>query len=130
MCAHVHTLFVQVYRCHDERVKSLSTSRQHPFIVWSAGEDGTLRQHDLREPAVDCVNGGRRRPCPHVLFDMRRGPLKDDDSPDSRVFPGAELKCGECTSLCRTIHPMSSKRERTTTTPNRRRWIRRVRARV
>jgi len=38
-----------VYQCHSRRVKKLAVEIGNPNVVWSASEDGTLRQHDFRE---------------------------------------------------------------------------------
>ncbi|KAL4559498.1 hypothetical protein LXL04_031636 [Taraxacum kok-saghyz] len=45
-----------LFQCHTRRVEP-----GNPNVVWSASEDGTLRQHDLREvtscpPAGECRN--------------------------------------------------------------------------
>jgi WD and tetratricopeptide repeat-containing protein 1 len=40
---------VRVLACHARRVKKLAVEEGNPYMVWSASEDGTLRQHDLRE---------------------------------------------------------------------------------
>ncbi|KAJ0183075.1 hypothetical protein K1T71_001051 [Dendrolimus kikuchii] len=36
--------------CHCGRVKRLATAPDNPHLIWSAGEDGLILQHDLREP--------------------------------------------------------------------------------
>ncbi|VDP94386.1 unnamed protein product [Echinostoma caproni] len=38
-----------VFACHTSRVKRLATTPSEPFLFWSASEDGTVRQFDLRE---------------------------------------------------------------------------------
>lgn len=49
----VHDLSSQetthVYSCHTGRVKRLATIPNLPFMFWSAAEDGTVMQFDLRE---------------------------------------------------------------------------------
>ncbi|KAL4578710.1 hypothetical protein LXL04_014839 [Taraxacum kok-saghyz] len=50
-----------LFQCHTRRVKKLAVEPGNPNVVWSASEDGTLRQHDLREvtscpPAGECRN--------------------------------------------------------------------------
>ncbi|XP_072932455.1 WD and tetratricopeptide repeats protein 1 isoform X2 [Epargyreus clarus] len=37
-------------RCHCGRVKRLAVAPDTPHILWSAGEDGLVLQHDLRAP--------------------------------------------------------------------------------
>ncbi|ALC42227.1 hypothetical protein Dbus_chr2Rg1806 [Drosophila busckii] len=36
--------------CHTLRVKRLATAPDSPYIFWSAGEDGSILQLDMREP--------------------------------------------------------------------------------
>jgi len=38
-----------LYQFHARRVKKLAIEDGNPNVVWSASEDGTLRQHDFRE---------------------------------------------------------------------------------
>ncbi|XP_074645517.1 WD and tetratricopeptide repeats protein 1-like [Tubulanus polymorphus] len=40
----------QVFSCHGGRVKRLATAPNVPFMFWSASEDGTIMQFDLRCP--------------------------------------------------------------------------------
>lgn len=51
---HVHSIpkleTSEVYSCHVGRVKRLATAPNVPYMFWSAGEDGTVRQFDLRTP--------------------------------------------------------------------------------
>lgn len=58
---------IQVFFCHDTRVKRLATSQDCSHIIWSASEDGTVRQFDLREPHVCQSNV---QPCKNVLIDL------------------------------------------------------------
>ncbi|CAI9302323.1 unnamed protein product [Lactuca saligna] len=37
------------FQCHSRIVKKLAVEPGNPNVVWSASEDATLRQHDLRE---------------------------------------------------------------------------------
>ncbi|PAA81246.1 hypothetical protein BOX15_Mlig014346g1 [Macrostomum lignano] len=39
-------------QCHSQRVKRLATAGDSAFLFWSASEDGTVRQFDLREKEV------------------------------------------------------------------------------
>ncbi|GJP83485.1 hypothetical protein CLOP_g13631 [Closterium sp. NIES-67] len=41
-----------LFRCHTRRVKKLAVEEGNPHVVWSASEDATLRQHDLRETSI------------------------------------------------------------------------------
>ncbi|KAF5388192.1 hypothetical protein D9615_000443 [Tricholomella constricta] len=50
-----------VLRCHEDRVKRIVTEHS-PDLFLTVGEDGSVRQHDLRTPH-DC----RRGPCPAPL---------------------------------------------------------------
>lgn len=34
---------IQNFSCHLNRVKRLDVSKKSPFLIWSAGEDGTIR---------------------------------------------------------------------------------------
>ncbi|XP_071955811.1 WD and tetratricopeptide repeats protein 1-like [Antedon mediterranea] len=38
----------QSFSCHAGRAKRLATAPNTPYMLWSAGEDGTIRQFDLR----------------------------------------------------------------------------------
>ncbi|XP_077976925.1 WD and tetratricopeptide repeats protein 1-like [Glandiceps talaboti] len=38
------------FSCHAGRVKRLAVAPTVPYMFWSAGEDGTIRQFDLRSP--------------------------------------------------------------------------------
>ncbi|XP_046570882.1 WD and tetratricopeptide repeats protein 1-like isoform X1 [Haliotis rubra] len=40
----------QVFSCHAGRVKRIATAPNVPFMFWSAAEDGTVMQFDLRSP--------------------------------------------------------------------------------
>ncbi|XP_046399120.1 WD and tetratricopeptide repeats protein 1-like [Ischnura elegans] len=40
----------QCLTCHTSRVKRLATAPNLPYMFWSASEDGTVRQFDLRSP--------------------------------------------------------------------------------
>ena len=50
----VHELNAQetthVFSCHAGRVKRIATAANVPFMFWSAAEDGTVMQFDLRDP--------------------------------------------------------------------------------
>eukprot|EP00210_Caulerpa_lentillifera_P004731 g4515.t1 len=49
---------------HGGRVKDIEVDENEPFLVWSAGEDGTVRQSDLRESKTDVES-------PNVLINVR-----------------------------------------------------------
>ncbi|CAH8674039.1 unnamed protein product [Schistosoma rodhaini] len=55
-----------VFSCHSGRVKRLANTPSEPFLFWSASEDGTCRQFDLRDPDQTSVN----KPC-NVLVNLR-----------------------------------------------------------
>ncbi|XP_022089925.1 WD and tetratricopeptide repeats protein 1-like [Acanthaster planci] len=47
------------FSCHAGRVKRLAVAPSMPYMFWSAGEDGTVRQFDLRAPHTcndSCAN--------------------------------------------------------------------------
>lgn len=64
------------FRCHTKRVKKLAVEDGNPHVIWSASEDGTLRQHDLREGVVCPPNGAAEHECRNVLLDLRSGAKK------------------------------------------------------
>ncbi|EKX46324.1 hypothetical protein GUITHDRAFT_107932 [Guillardia theta CCMP2712] len=41
----------ELFSYHTDRVKDVKTISQEPNLFWSAAEDGTIRQYDLRVPA-------------------------------------------------------------------------------
>ncbi|VDP85214.1 unnamed protein product, partial [Schistosoma mattheei] len=84
-----------VFSCHSGRVKRLANTPSEPFLFWSASEDGTCRQFDLRDPdqciAVNPLKselvaiGGNE---PFVrMFDRRKLTLSTYDSvtPQERI---------------------------------------------
>ncbi|CAN0838831.1 Protein ALTERED SEED GERMINATION 2 [Linum grandiflorum] len=56
-----------LYQCHTRRVKKLAVEVGNPNVVWSASEDGTLRQHDLRECASCPPVGSSPQECRNIL---------------------------------------------------------------
>jgi WD and tetratricopeptide repeat-containing protein 1 len=44
---------IEEIRCNEKRVKRISTTPAMPYMFWSAAEDGTVRQYDLRETSSD-----------------------------------------------------------------------------
>ncbi|XP_010675524.2 protein ALTERED SEED GERMINATION 2 [Beta vulgaris subsp. vulgaris] len=62
-CAH--------FQCHNRRVKKLAVEVGNPNVIWSASEDGTLRQHDLRESSSCPRPGSSNQECRSVLLDLR-----------------------------------------------------------
>ncbi|KAG0487038.1 hypothetical protein HPP92_009133 [Vanilla planifolia] len=65
-----------LFQCHSSRVKKLAVEVGNPNIVWSASEDGTLRQHDLRECSTCPPAGSSNQECRNVLLDLRSGAKK------------------------------------------------------
>lgn len=57
----------QVYKCHIGRVKRLATAPDTPYMLWSASEDGTIRQFDLRQPH-NCNTSSKN--CKNVLINL------------------------------------------------------------
>ncbi|CAH9129903.1 unnamed protein product [Cuscuta epithymum] len=62
-----------VYQCHTRRVKKLAVEIGNPNVVWSASEDGTLRQYDFRERASCPPAGASHQECRNILLDLRCG---------------------------------------------------------
>ncbi|XP_052191448.1 protein ALTERED SEED GERMINATION 2 [Diospyros lotus] len=62
-----------VFQCHSRRVKKLAVEVGNPNVVWSASEDGTLRQHDFRETSSCPPAGSPHQECRNVLIDLRCG---------------------------------------------------------
>ncbi|MED6172780.1 Protein ALTERED SEED GERMINATION 2 [Stylosanthes scabra] len=56
-----------LYQCHTRRVKKLAVENGNPNVVWSASEDGTLRQHDFREGTSCPPAGSSHQECRSVL---------------------------------------------------------------
>lgn len=69
------------FRCHTRRVKKLAVEVGNPNLVWSASEDGTLRQHDFREGASCPPAGSCHRECRNILLDLRNGAKKSLSEP-------------------------------------------------
>ncbi|CAK9148998.1 unnamed protein product [Ilex paraguariensis] len=65
-----------LFQCHTRRVKKLAVEVGNPNVVWSASEDGTLRQHDFREGSSCSRAGSSRKECHNVLLDLRCGSKK------------------------------------------------------
>ncbi|KAK1405567.1 WD and tetratricopeptide repeats protein 1 [Heracleum sosnowskyi] len=71
-----------LFQCHTRRVKKLAVEAGNPHVVWSASEDGTLRQHDLREGASCPPIGSAHQECRNILLDLRCGAKKSlSDTP-------------------------------------------------
>lgn len=47
---HTTPVHTTVYNCHTNRVKQVEVHPEEPNLFWSASEDGTARQFDLRVP--------------------------------------------------------------------------------
>ncbi|XWS25349.1 hypothetical protein CRYUN_Cryun27aG0061500 [Craigia yunnanensis] len=62
-----------LYQCHTRRVKKLAVEFGNPNVVWSASEDGTLRQHDFREGTSCPSAGSSHQECCNVLLELRCG---------------------------------------------------------
>ncbi|KAL7127712.1 hypothetical protein ABFS83_14G269600 [Erythranthe nasuta] len=65
-----------VFQCHTRRVKKLAVEVGNPNVVWSASEDGTLRQHDFREGDSCPPAGSSHQECRNILLDLRLGAKK------------------------------------------------------
>ncbi|KAK9271061.1 hypothetical protein L1049_026650 [Liquidambar formosana] len=75
-----------LYQCHTRRVKKLAVEVGNPHVVWSASEDGTLRQHDFREGASCPPAGSSHQECRNVLLDLRCGAKKSLADPPKQCL--------------------------------------------
>ncbi|KAJ7516416.1 hypothetical protein O6H91_22G057700 [Diphasiastrum complanatum] len=76
-----------IFRCHERRVKKLAVENGNPHVIWSASEDGTLRQHDLREGESCSLQGSSDHECRNVLIDLRGGAKRSLSSPSRHCLP-------------------------------------------
>ncbi|CAL0327345.1 unnamed protein product [Lupinus luteus] len=58
----------------------------NPNVVWSASEDGTLRQHDFREGTSCPPAGSSHQECRNVLLDLRSGAKRSLADPPKQVL--------------------------------------------
>ncbi|XP_030455167.1 protein ALTERED SEED GERMINATION 2 isoform X1 [Syzygium oleosum] len=75
-----------LFQCHTRRVKKLAVEVGNPNVVWSASEDGTLRQHDFREGNSCPPAGSPQQECRSVLLDLRSGSKKSLTDPPKGVL--------------------------------------------
>ncbi|CAK8568218.1 unnamed protein product [Lathyrus sativus] len=75
-----------LYQCHTRRVKKLAVENGNPNVVWSASEDGTLRQHDFREGTSCPPAGASHQECHNVLLDLRNGAKRSLGDPPKQVL--------------------------------------------
>ncbi|XP_057469539.1 protein ALTERED SEED GERMINATION 2-like isoform X2 [Actinidia eriantha] len=75
-----------VFQCHSRRVKKLAVEVGNPNVVWSASEDGTLRQHDFREASSCPSAGSSNQECRNVLLDLRCGSKKSLADPPKQLL--------------------------------------------
>ncbi|XP_024171189.1 protein ALTERED SEED GERMINATION 2 isoform X2 [Rosa chinensis] len=75
-----------LYQCHTRRVKKLAVEVGNPNVVWSASEDGTLRQHDFREGTSCPPAGSAHQECRNILLDLRSGAKKSLADPPKQTF--------------------------------------------
>lgn len=75
-----------LFQCHTRRVKKLAVEVGNPNVVWSASEDGTLRQHDFREGASCPPAGSSHQECRNVLLDLRCGAKKSLADPPKQCL--------------------------------------------
>ncbi|XP_011012679.1 PREDICTED: WD and tetratricopeptide repeats protein 1 isoform X2 [Populus euphratica] len=74
-----------LYQCHTRRVKKLAVEVGNPNVVWSASEDGTLRQHDFREGS-SCPPAGSSHECRNILLDLRSGAKRSLADPPKQTL--------------------------------------------
>ncbi|KAK4359123.1 hypothetical protein RND71_021352 [Anisodus tanguticus] len=75
-----------LFQCHTRRVKKLAVEVGNPHVVWSASEDGTVRQHDFREGASCPPAGSSHQECRNILLDLRCGAKKSLADPPKQLF--------------------------------------------
>ncbi|XP_051118089.1 protein ALTERED SEED GERMINATION 2 isoform X2 [Andrographis paniculata] len=75
-----------VFQCHTRRVKKLAVEVGNPNVVWSASEDGTLRQHDFREGTSCPPAGASQQECRNILLDLRSGSKKSLADPPKQTL--------------------------------------------
>ncbi|KAI3460063.1 hypothetical protein Pfo_016726 [Paulownia fortunei] len=75
-----------IFQCHTRRVKKLAVEVGNPNVVWSASEDGTLRQHDFREGVSCPPAGSSHQECRNILLDLRCGAKKSLADPPKQSF--------------------------------------------
>ncbi|TKY74456.1 WD and tetratricopeptide repeats protein 1 [Spatholobus suberectus] len=75
-----------LYQCHSRRVKKLAVENGNPNVVWSASEDGTLRQHDFREGTSCPPAGSSHQECRNILLDLRSGAKRSLADPPKQVL--------------------------------------------
>ncbi|CAH8585123.1 unnamed protein product [Schistosoma turkestanicum] len=121
-----------VFSCHSGRVKRLANTPSEPFLFWSASEDGTCRQFDLRDPDQASVN----KPC-NVLVNLRFqdnvfaeakciavNPLKPElvaiggNEPFVRMFDRRKLTLSTCDSATPQERIQVASRRTATNTPS------------
>lgn len=69
------------FQCHNRRVKKLAVEPGNPNVVWSASEDGTIRQHDIRETTSCPPSESSHHECRNILLDLRCGAKKSLSDP-------------------------------------------------
>ncbi|CAI9116186.1 OLC1v1017273C2 [Oldenlandia corymbosa var. corymbosa] len=74
------------FQCHTRRVKKLAVEVGNPNVVWSASEDGTLRQHDFREGASCPPARSSHQECRNILLDLRCGAKKSLSDPPKQCL--------------------------------------------
>eukprot|EP00258_Populus_trichocarpa_P033781 XP_024449800.1 WD and tetratricopeptide repeats protein 1 [Populus trichocarpa] len=75
-----------LYQCHTRRVKTLAVEVGNPNVVWSASEDGTLRQHDFREGAACPPGGSYPHECRNILLDLQSGAKRSLADPPKQTL--------------------------------------------
>ncbi|KAK4802642.1 hypothetical protein SAY86_000845 [Trapa natans] len=75
------------FQCHTKRVKKLAVELGNPNVVWSASEDGTLRQHDFREVSSCPPAGAAHQECRSVLLDLRSAAKRSLADPPRGILP-------------------------------------------
>ena len=86
----------KAYYCHHDRVKSVTSDPNNPFLFWSAGEDGTIRQFDTRTPH-DCEprttgNNNTRLECNNAIC--------EEDSLEYKSFSLNPMNTNYCITGC------------------------------
>ncbi|XP_068497667.1 protein ALTERED SEED GERMINATION 2-like [Phaseolus vulgaris] len=73
-------------QCHSQRVKKLAVEDGTPTVVWSASEDGTLRQHDFREGSSCPPAVSSHQECRNIVLDLRGESKRSLADPPKQVL--------------------------------------------
>ncbi|XP_027903176.1 WD and tetratricopeptide repeats protein 1 isoform X2 [Vigna unguiculata] len=72
--------------CSKSQEIGCKVENGNPNVVWSASEDGTLRQHDFREGTSCPPAGSSHQECRNILLDLRSGSKRSLADPPKQVL--------------------------------------------